>query len=468
MLDFLHPADFARPMVLVFEPSQKIALLVIDDEPHVAELMPDIFSDMPIDVLIARDARTGLRMLVEHHPRVVILDLNLRDTSGMKVLEQIAEFDSRIEVILVSGDYSSSLAIEAIEKGAADFLSKPLPVAELRSRVERSLETAEKNRHTSELDAKLSASFRFQGMVGRSPCMLELFNKVTRVAPHFRVALVSGAPGTGKKTIARSLHNLSPVGGGVFITCDCATLREPVGERQLFGSENWSLPGPLKDASGLFERANHGTLVFEHIDQMPAHVQSKVLRVLQTGELQRLGSTTPRRVDVRVIATTDGDLCAAVSDRRFREDLYYRLSPLHLKLPTLNERGEDLPLLQRHFVEEYADQYGKLISGLTRRAQDLLTHHQWTGNIRELEEVIAAAVRRCEGEVLDVAHFPVALKSESKTAPVMMSLREAQRNYALQVLQAVHGNPGKAAEILKIGLTDLYDILANSDTSDKS
>jgi DNA-binding NtrC family response regulator len=300
-------------------------------------------------------------------------------------------------------------------------------------------------------------------MVGRSPRMLELFNKITRVAPHFRVALVSGAPGTGKKTIARALHNLSPVCEGLFITCDCATLREPAGERQLFGAENWSLSGRLKDSSGLFEGANHGTLVLEHIDEMPAHVQSRLLRVLQTGELQPLGSTTPRRLDVRVIATTDKDLCAAMSDRRFREDLYYRLSPLHLKLPTLKERSEDLALLQRHFVEEYADQYGKVITGLTRRAQDLLTHHPWMGNVRELEEVIAAAVRRSEGEVLDVAHFPVTLKSESKIAPAMMSLREAQRTYALQVLQAVDGDRVKAAEILKISLTDLYDILANSD-----
>ncbi len=455
-------------MVVIFEPSQKIALLVIDDEPHVAELMPEIFSDLPIDVLVARDARTGLRMLVEHHPRIVILDLNLGDISGMKVLEQIAEFDPRIEEILLSGDYSSSLAIEAIEKGAADFLSKPLSVGELRARVESSLETAQKNRHTSELDAELSASFRFQGMVGRSPRMLEIFDKVTRVAPHFRVALVSGAPGTGKKTLARALHNLSPVRDSVFITFDCATLREPAGERQLFGSENWSLPGTLKDASGLFERANHGTLVLEHIDEMPPHLQSKLLRVLHTGELQRLGSTTPRRVDVRLIATTDKDLCAAVSDRRFREDLYYRLSPLHLKLPTLQERIEDLSLLQRHFVEEYADQYGKVITGLTRRAQDLLAHHPWLGNVQELEELIAAAVRRSEGEVLDVAQFPVALKSESKTAPALMSLREAQRNYALQVLQAVHNNPTKAAEILKISLTDLYDILANSGASEAS
>src|SRR5690348_10426491 len=166
-------------MVLVLEPPQKIALLVIDDEPHVTELIPEIFSDMPIEVVTASNAKTGIRMLVEHHPRVVILDLHLRDTSGMKVLEQIAEFDSRIEVILLSGDYSSSIAIEAIEKGAADFLGKPIPLTELRARVERSLEAAEKNRRTSELDAELAASFRFQGMVGRSPRMLELFNKVS-------------------------------------------------------------------------------------------------------------------------------------------------------------------------------------------------------------------------------------------------------------------------------------------------
>lgn len=455
-------------MVLVLEPPHKIALLVIDDEPHITQLMQDMFSDMPIDVVVASDAKNGIRMLVQHHPRVVILDLHLREISGMKVLEQIAEFDSRIEVILLSGDYSSSLAIEAIEKGAADFLGKPIPVAELRARVEQSLEAAEKNRRTSELDAELAASFRFQGMVGRSPRMLELFNKVSRVAPHFRTALITGAPGTGKKTIARALHKLSPAHDGPFLVLNCGSLPEPSAQRELFGSDDWSLPGLLKDASGLLERAHRGTLVLDQVHEMPLALQSKLLGVLQTGELQRLGSTMPRRVDVRVIATTEKDLCSAVADGRFREDLYYRLSPLHLKLPALGERAEDLPLLQRHFVEEYADQYGKPISGLTRRAQDLLMHHRWPGNVRELEDVIAAAVRRSEGEVLDVGHFSVALKADPGAAATMMSLQEAQRQYVLEVLQAVHGNAGRAADILRISLTDLYDILAQTDTFEAS
>lgn len=455
-------------MVLVLEPPQRTAVLVIDDEPHVAVLMPEIFSDMAIDVLVAPDAKTGIRMLVHHHPRVVILDLHLRDTSGMKVLEQIAEFDSRIEVILLSGDYSSALAIEAIEKGAADFLGKPIQVGELRARVERSLEAAEKNRRTNQLDAELAASFCFQGMVGRSPRMLELFNKIARVAPHFRTALVSGAPGTGKKTIARALHNLSPARDGAFLILNCAGLRESSGERQLFGFENWSLPGLFKDSSGELERANYGTLVLDQIDEMPLHLQSKLLRVLQTGELQRLGSATPRRVDVRIIATTDKDLFAIVTDGRLREDLFYRLSPLQLSLPTLSQRAEDLPLLQRHFVEEYADQYGKPIGRLTRGAQELLTQHRWRGNVRELEEVIAAAVRRCDGEVLDVAHFPVALKSEPSRNSVSMSLREAQRHYAREVLQSVEGNVGKAAEVLRISVTNLYEILADNDASEAS
>ena len=455
-------------MSLVLEPPHTIALLVIDDEPYVTELIPEIFSDLPINVVMASDAKTGIRMLVEHHPRVVILDLHLRDTSGMKVLEQIAEFDPHIEVILLSGDYSSSLAIEAIEKGAADFLSKPIPVAELRARVERSLEAADKNRSTSELDAELAASFRFQGMVGRSPSMLELFSKVSRVAPHFRTALISGAPGTGKKTIGRALHKLSPAHDGPFLVVDCGALRESRGERELFGSENRSLRAFLKDASGLLERAHHGTLLLDRIYEMPLHLQSKLLRVLQTGELQRLGSTTPSRVDVRIIATTNKDLCSAVVDGRFREDLYYRLSPLQLKLPSLGERADDLPLLQRHFVEDYADQYGKPISGLTQRAQDLLMRHRWPGNVRELEEVIAAAVRRSEGEELDVGHFPVALKALPGSAATMMSLHEAQREYVLEVLQAVHGNAGRAAEILKISVTEVYDILAQGDTLEES
>ncbi len=450
-------------MVLSLEPPQKVALLVIGDEANVTQPIPEIFADMPIDVVMASDAKTGIRMLVERHPRVVILDLHLRDTSGMKMLEQIAEFDSRIEVILLSGDYSSSVAIEAIEKGAADFVGKPIPAAELRARVERSLQAARKNRRTSDLDAEPAASFRFQGMVGRSVGMLELFNKVARAAPHFRTALISGAPGTGKKTIGRALHQLSPAHDGPFLVVNCGSLRDSRAERELFGSESRLFRGLLKDTSGLLEHAHCGTLLLDDICAMPLHVQSKLLRVLQTGELQRLGSITPRRVDVRIIATTEKDLCSAVVDGRLREDLYYRLSPLHLKLPNLRERAEDVRLLQRHFVEEYADQYGKPITGLTRQAQELLMRHRWPGNVRELEEVIAAAVRRSEGEVLDVGHFPVALKVDPGAGATMMSLHEAQREYVLEVLQAVHGNAGRAAEILKIGLKDVYDILAQGE-----
>jgi DNA-binding NtrC family response regulator len=222
-------------MVLVFESQEVFPVLVIDDEEHVVDLMPEVFADMPIKVLIAQDEATGWRLFRQHRPRLVFLDLNLRGASGMDLLARMAAFDQGAEVILLSGEYTPALAIEAIKKGAAEFLVKPVDVPELRARAARALEAADKKRRTGELDAQLRASFSFQGMVGRGPRMLDLFNKITRIAPHFTTVLLTGSSGTGKELAARALHDLSPLNRGPFIACNCAALPESLAESQFFG-----------------------------------------------------------------------------------------------------------------------------------------------------------------------------------------------------------------------------------------
>jgi two-component system response regulator HydG len=305
-------------------------------------------------------------------------------------------------------------------------------------------------------------------MVGRSPRLLELFNKIVRVAPHFGTVLISGASGTGKELVAEALHSLSPARDERFVICNCAALPESLAESQLFGFQRGAFTGALADSVGFFEQANNGTIFLDEIGEMPLNMQAKLLRVLQTHEIQRLGSSDNKRLNIRVVAASNRDLHSEVVQRRFREDLYYRLSAVHLQLPSLTERMEDLPLLQRHFVQKFAEKYGKPIAGITRRAQDLLAQHRWPGNIRELENVIASACLMCEGTVLDVPDFPASfqIKQPTREDSALVPLKDAQKKYALQVLQAVNGNKARAAEILKISRSTLYSILADQDVQE--
>lgn len=234
-------------MVLVFESQELFTVLVVDDEEHVVDVMPEIFADMPVKILVAQDEEAGWALFRQHRPRLVFLDLKLRGANGMELLARLAAFDQGVEVILLSGEYSPSLAIEAIQKGAAEFLVKPVDVSELRARVARALKAADKKRKTGELDAQLRASFSFQGMVGRSPRMLDVFNKVTRIAPHFTTVLLTGSSGTGKELVARALHDLSPLNQGPFIACNCAALPESLAESQFFGFRKGTFTGAFQD-----------------------------------------------------------------------------------------------------------------------------------------------------------------------------------------------------------------------------
>src|SRR6185312_9952516 len=243
-------------------------------------------------------------------------------------------------------------------------------------------------------------------------------------------------------------------------------LPESLAESELFGFQKGAFTGAFQDTSGLFERADGGTIFLDEIGEISPSMQAKLLRVLQTHEVQRLGSASLRRLNVRVIAATNRELHTAVSERTFREDLFYRLSAVHLRLPALVERMSDLPLLQAHFVDRYSRQYGKTISGISRRAQKLLAEHSWPGNVRELENLISAACILCEGPVLDLEHFPNLSPDGQGGTPIrLMSLREAQKKYVLDILEGVNGNKLKAAEILRISRSTLYAILSEEDAS---
>ena len=386
------------------------------------------------------------------------------------------ELDPATDVVLMMAHYSSESAVEAIKKGASDYLNKPVSVAALRERIGKLVEDARRRQHTLNLHDKLRTSSEFEGIVGHSPLMWEMFSRIRRVAPHYRAVLIAGGTGTGKDLAARALHQLSPVSSGRYVVLNCSAVVETLFESELFGHVKGSFTGATHDKPGLFEHAHGGTLFLDEIGDMPLATQAKLLRVLQNQEVQRVGALNARKVDVRVIAATNHDLRALIAEKRFREDLYYRLSMVEIQVPRLAERKEDLPLLQRHFIARFAAQYGKEIRGLTHRAQIRLSQHSWPGNVRELENVIGHAAMMSVADMIDVQDLPEYLRAGAEHAEQVAtlpaspvgSLEEQERVLLIRALEEAAGNQSKAARILRIGRDALRYKLKkhNLETSD--
>jgi DNA-binding NtrC family response regulator len=384
--------------------------------------------------------------------------------TGLEMLERIVEFDPAIDVILMTAHYTSETAVEAIQKGACDYLNKPVSIPVLRSRVEKLLVDARQRMRTTELDRELLETCRFEGMIGRSPLMWDLFARIRRVAPYYRSALITGQTGTGKDLVAKALHNLSPASHGRFVTCNCSAVVETLFESELFGYVKGAFTGAAADKMGLVEFAHGGTLFLDEIGDMPLATQAKLLRTLQNQEVTRVGSVTPRKVDVRIIAATNRDVESLIEQKQFREDLYYRLAMVELKTPALAERKEDLPLLEKYFLERFAQQFNKDIRGLTRRAQIVLARHSWPGNIRELENALGHAAMMAMGETIDVEDLPQTIRrgeshkmaaEASATASLepfesSHSLEDHERELLVDALARAEGNQSEAARILRI------------------
>jgi DNA-binding NtrC family response regulator len=440
-----------------------VSLLVIDDNPGSVELLSTALAQPGLEILTASNPKEGLDLFRNRRPQVVLTDLVMPQMSGMEVLEKIVEIDPATDVILMSAHYSTESAVEAVKKGASDYLNKPLSIDPLRERIGRLVEEVRKRQRAVQLEDELRTTSEFEGIVGRSPLMWEMFSRTRRVAPHYRALLITGETGTGKDLIAQALHRLSPVASGRYVVLNCSAVVETLFESELFGHVRGSFTGATTDKPGLFEHAHGGTLFLDEIGDMPLATQAKLLRVLQNQEVQRVGALNARKVDVRVIAATNHDLRTAVAEKRFREDLYYRLSMVEIQAPRLAERKEDLPLLQLHFVARFAAQYGKQVRGLTHRAQIRLSRHSWPGNVRELENVIGHAVMMTTSDVVDAQDLPPYLIPSSEpppepaAAPVPTggTLAEMERQYILQVLRETGGVISTAASRLGIPRTTL-------------
>ncbi|MGD1021751.1 MAG: sigma-54 dependent transcriptional regulator [Candidatus Sulfotelmatobacter sp.] len=439
-------------------------LLAIDSDPQNRALIRDAMSQDGIEILTASDPETGFELFLQARPRNVVVDINLPDTAGMNLLERMVRIDPSVNVIMVSDRYSPDSAVEAIKKGACDYLTRPLDFQKLHQRISGFLAEAETRQKTLVLDHELVQACQFKGIVSRSPLMLEVFAKMRRVAPHFRTALITGATGTGKELVARALHTLSPALTDRFVVCNCSALVESLVESELFGYVKGAFTGATQDKAGLFESADGGVIFLDEIGELSPGAQAKLLRVLQDHKVRRVGSTIPREVDLRVVAATNRDLRAMVREGKFREDLYYRLAVVEIALPSLTNRREDLPLLERYFVEKFAKEYEKPIAGLTRRAQGRMATYPWPGNIRELESVIGNACMMSDSKFLDISDLPERIQAQSSdqssTDETFFSLEEVSRRHVMRVLERVGGNKARAAQILGVGRATIYQLLS--------
>ncbi len=447
-----------------------ITLLAIDDDPQCLELISEVLGNDGLQIYTAGTPEDGLDLVSRLRPQIVLLDLMLPRLSGIEVLERIMQIDPGIDVVLMTAHYSTESAVEAIKKGACDYMNKPLAIQALRRKVGELAAAARKRQFAQQMDSDLLAASQFQQMVGRSPLMSEMFAVIRRVAPHFRDCLITGATGTGKELVARALHQVSPAASMPFVVCNCSAVVETLFESELFGHVKGAFTGATSDKVGLFEYAHGGTLFLDEIGDMPLSTQAKLLRVLQNREVQRVGSlTSSRTVDVRVVAATNHDLRERIAQKQFREDLFYRLSMVEIHTPRLAERPEDLPLLERYFMQQFAAQYRKPIRGITQRAQIVLARYGWPGNVRELQNVIGHACMMAVADKIDIHDLPEYLRSPAShpaegkpplEAPAAqetagtpgdgVSLDERERRLLANALEKTSGNQAQAARLLGI------------------
>jgi len=427
-------------------------------------MLSAIIAEMGYESITTSDPEEALKLVKRGRCRLALVDVRMPKMDGHEFLDRALRSDPGVHIILMTGDYTLDSALDAIRRGAMDFLPKPIDRTRLKKTLDDVGTLYDQRRRVRALEEQLLKDLEFHGIVGKSPAMLEVFDFARKVARHYTNVLLMGPTGTGKELVARAIHQLSPVNQQKLAVCNCSAMVDTLLESQLFGHMRGSFTGATDTRPGLFEYANGGTVFLDEVGETSLPMQAKLLRVIQNREIQRVGSPEVRQINVRLIAATNRDLRAEVLAGHFREDLFYRLSSIQIRVPSLAERLEDIPLLVHFLVKKYNAAYGKNISGLTRRAQTLLLQHPWPGNVRELENVISSACITTAGNFIDIADLPEHLQHRS--APSLesddwkpLALDEVRKLHIQRVLEMCQGNRLRAAQILGIGRTSLYRYL---------
>ncbi len=457
--------------------AQPPVLLVVDDEQGIVEVVERLARRSGFEVVACGGGMQALAELSSRHADLALVDLRMPDLGGLDVIRAIRDMDPRCQTVLMTGFATVDSAVEAIKLGASDYLSKPLELPRLERLLTEIRDDIDRRRSVLTIESELARRLEFCGMVGRAPIMQELFATVRRLAPHVRTALITGETGTGKELVARALHRLGARSDKRFVTVNCSAVVESLFESEVFGHVRGAFTGATENKPGLFEVSDGGTLFLDEVGELPVSLQAKLLRVLETGEVARVGSLEGRHVDLQVVAASNRDLRAEVAAGRFRSDLYYRLNVVEIKLPPLRERREDIPYLTAAFVRETSERLQKSVGGLTAAAERLLVSGYWEGNVRELRNVIERACILVDGDVISerelaVSMPPVALRPQvggDGTAHDVSEkdlLATVERDHIQRALMRAGGNKKAAAKMLGLSRRALYRRLERLDLSD--
>ncbi len=442
------------------------SVLVVDDDKAHRTMLRKLLAGWSFEVEEADDGKTAVEAVEEEPFDLVLMDIRMIKVSGIEALERIKALNPAIPVILMTAYSSVETAVEALKKGAYDYLTKPLDFDKLKITMERAMEHIHLKEENRLLKESLEIQFDRRNIIGNSPSMVLLLETAARVAPSEATVLIEGESGTGKELIAGAVHFNSPRKSGPFIKINCAAITETLLESELFGHEKGSFTGADRKKEGKFVQANQGSLFLDEIGEMSLTMQAKLLRVLQDREVTRVGGDSIVKVDVRVIAATNQDLKERIKNGEFREDLYYRLNVVGIRLPPLRQRKEDIPLLAQHFLDKFSQKNRKQVKGFTPRAMNHMIRHEWPGNVRELMNAVERGVVLTRSEFLDHEALPVlsegsgdeCLLYESFAASEMAGkpLEEVEKEAVLSTLKACGGNKSQAARQLGITRKTLH------------
>jgi two-component system, NtrC family, response regulator HydG len=441
-------------------PRQPKKILVVDDEPSVTSSLRLILGEAGYEVLTAQSFADSANLLKRTEVDLVITDLRLSDASGIDLITHVKANTPDVEVILMTGYGSIDVTIEAIKAGAYYYLEKPYTPDRLFALVDRALQLSALRHENETLKRTLAGDSETFGMIGRDSKMCQIFETIRTAAPSDASVLIEGESGTGKELIASAFHTQSQRAAGPFIRINCAAIPHELIESELFGYKKGAFTGADRDKRGLIEAANNGTLLLDEIAEMPTHLQSKLLRVLQERRLRRLGDEREIDVNFRLVSATNRNTTALLDESLLRKDLYFRISTIKLKVPPLRERLDDVPLIAGRFLKRFNEQYGKRIQDISPDTVMRLVRYDWPGNIRQLESVIERAVLFCSGRELLPSCLPEEFQTRVTSAafviPPLLPMAEIEREAIMQTLERTSGNVKKSAQILRFPRPTFY------------
>jgi DNA-binding NtrC family response regulator len=445
---------------------EKSVILVVDDERDHADGIVESLEKLPVKAVAVYNGKDALEIVRNQQVDVVVTDLKLgNDFDGLAILEEAKKHNNRTEVILITAYATIDTCKQAIRRGAYDYLVKPIDIDQLRTLVSQaSRKASDAYVRQAEDDKMDQEEFEFKGIHGTNPAMKGIFDVLRRVAPTNISVLIEGESGTGKELLAKAIHNNSPRWNKPFRPVNCAGLTETLLESELFGHVKGAFTGAASDRKGLFEIADKGTLLLDEIGDMPLNMQAKLLRVIEDGVVIPVGSNKPNVVDVRIISATNHDLTKLIEEKKFRQDLYFRIKGVNITLPTLRDRPEDIPALVEFFLSQAVSETGSKVTGITDAALTILSNYQWPGNIRQLRNCIRTMVVMCDRDKIDMADIPPEIAQRPQLAAGSraahglsgLSLNELEKQAIIETLAKTKDNREKAAKILGIGERTLY------------